>query len=182
MRDKSLGIVAAIGIIVLVVAYFLYQDQAAPNIAANEAASGYQINIAGVIAPEQQAFRARTLTSITATSSINNYDGFRSATTSPYQVPADNILDIMRLTFTGSTSTVRLTLGYGDNSIVNSTTTPTNFVVLWRANIPAVEELHTVPVYVRVPAGKYPAALMEDTAGQWAGPVNIIGMETPGTP
>lgn len=182
MRDKSIGIVAAIGIIVLVVAYFLYQDQAAPSIAANEAASGYQINIGGVVAPEQQALRARTLTSITATSSINNYDGFRSATTSPYQVPAANTFDVMRLTFTGSTSTVLLTIGYGDNSVANATSTPTNFVILWRVNIPAKEELHTVPVYVRIPAGKYPTAVMTASAGQWTGPIDIFGMETPGTP
>lgn len=94
---------------------------------------------------------------LSAQASSNNYDGFEKPVGTKYQVPLGKVFRIGMLQFAGSTVNAKMTIGYGDTPVTDSSTPPTNAVLLLPSlPVPVSKEINTLKILLNIPSEKYP--------------------------
>lgn len=92
-----------------------------------------------------------------ANASTNNYDSFEKPIGTKYQVPLGKVFKIGKVIYTGSTVNAKITIGYGDTSVENDSTPPTNAVeLLPLIPIETAKKLIEMEIYLKIPSEKYP--------------------------
>lgn len=118
----------------------------------------------------------RTLISPSATSTDGAYDSMDSPLGSSYSVPSGRSLLLGALAVTAdATSTITVTIGYGDTHVEASTSTPAGAVTLAEYVLPAAAGHERMPLTGAIPAGGHPWVQISGTA--WPGRVVITGVE-----
>lgn len=92
-----------------------------------------------------------------AIASTGNYSTFEKPVGTAYQVPAGKLFKIGLIYFSSAIARGSLKIGYGDDSVADSGTPPTNFVELIK-EIPVeiADAINEKKAFLKIPAEKYP--------------------------
>ncbi len=106
----------------------------------------------------------------------DNYTTLQIPSGTFYQVPADTKYVMGLILYNGTTVRSKVCIGYGDDTVDDSGTPPTNYVSMHHMMpVEVSDKLYQIPVYIEIPEGKYPLIHAWDGGAE----CNIIGVETP---
>lgn len=104
----------------------------------------------------------------------DEYTSFQYPIGTYHQVDSGKVLRCGLCMYSAGKIGASIAVGYGDDTVFESAVAPTNYVALLNGLI--CEIVHKVccePVYIEIPAGKYPVAFFYDNIGR----IRLYGFE-----
>lgn len=99
-------------------------------------------------------------------SAKDTYSSFESPLGTYYQIPAGKIFHVGGALYSGDAVKTTICLGYGDDTVNDSVTPPTNNIeLIHQIPVEVADRFYDVKFYIYVPAGKYPYIHCTDGAG-----------------
>ncbi len=95
--------------------------------------------------------------SLCAIASNGNYTTFEKPVGTPHQVPAGELLTIGLVIFSSAIARGSIEIGYGDSTVDDSGTPPTNYVSLVKElPVQTADAINEVKAFIKIPSEKYP--------------------------
>jgi hypothetical protein len=140
-----------------------------------------RVDVAGLMTTDFSAVRSLTNSVTNVTNS--RYDSYHHPAGTVYQVPAATTLHIGRVNggpLTPQDTDVTVEIGYGDDAVSNSEAAPTNALRVFTATYKYDTGIPIfTPVFITVPAGKYPYMRLVIGNGSISAPwaIQMTGIE-----
>jgi len=164
MRNKSVGIVLAFGIIGFVLLFAV--------------TDGFMADGSLELGSMTTTYNSRleVVSAFTASTTVTDgyYDSFDSPGGTSYAVGSSRQFVVSEILANPAAADIRIDYGYGDTHVENSASAPTNAVFVGSVIIETGSGLNEIGIFMKVPSGKYP--FVRQSGASSVGHVTMLGV------